>query len=208
MSGPKGESRFWEGLFPETGNCWSVSPGNEAAVPGRRSDDLEVMVYVIDAQSGWIMAGAFVLDEMEAARRLLVAQGAAAAEASLGLVVNMTRSCAREAASDTSPIAKELVGLAMTVATVSPAFAQVITDRGGVEGHWMVFVYTAASGKSSAHVSFVASSGKGFLNRASFEAASSMVLKSNLQMESATGRAMSQGGGVVLSPMFRALLDR
>ena len=164
----------------------------------------DLFVYLVDVETGWMMAGSFEANCMERARMQAMAEGWT--EAVLRPLVNMVRHCAKQGMIDPHPIVSEAIGLGMAAATVTPTFKTVLEERGGCEGHWLLLVYTTRAGSSKAQFSFADTSRRDFLEQGDMAMLLKESLRAHLDEKSEFGALLASEGGALVAHRLIELL--
>jgi len=180
---------------------WRVTQDSGAS--GKGSD---LFVYLVDIATGWIMAGAFQANDMEEARMQAMQEGWD--QQVWQTLVRIVRHAATTGLDDTNPSVREAIGLGMACATISQTFKTVLEDRGAVEGHWVVMVYTAKSGAAKVQFSFGDSRREDFLGEADMAIVLRESMTAHLDLGCEFGALMASEGGAVVAPSFQGLMRR
>ncbi len=164
----------------------------------------DLFVYLVDVETGWMMAGSFEADCMEKARMQAMAEGWT--EGVMTPLVNMVRQGAKQGMVDTHPVVREAIGLAMAAATVTPTFKMVLEERGGCDGHWLLLVYTTRAGVSKGQFSFADTARRDFLQQGDMALLLKKSLQAHLDEKSEFGALLASHGGALIATRLAGLL--
>lgn len=178
--------------------------GRSPARPDGKQGRTDLFVYLLDVATGWMMAGGFDAVAMEQARMTAMAEGWGMG--ALDPVANLVGVAARSGFTDAHPMVREALGLAMAACTVTPTFKRVLEDRGSVEGHWLVLVYTTKQGSRAANVAFAHSSVEDFLRDADMAHLARIALADHLDPNQEFGGDLASRGGVQIAPNLVPLI--
>jgi hypothetical protein len=183
---------------------WKVTRAGGASIPGSAEDKNDLFVYLVDVETGWMMAGSFEANCMEEARMQAMRENWT--EGVFVPLSNMVRQGATNGLVDTHPLVREAIGLAMAAATITPTFKRVLEERGGCDGHWLILVYTTRAGVSKANVSFGDTSRRDFLGQADMSMLLQESLRAHLDEGSEFGALLASHGGALIAHRLAELL--
>jgi hypothetical protein len=182
---------------------WKVSRvGGEGQ--DKAGDESDLFVYLVDVETGWMMAGSFQAHVMEEARMQVMREGWT--EAAIAPLSSMVREGAKNGMLDTHPLVREAIGLALVAVTITPLFKMVLEERGGCEGHWLALVYTTRGGSSKANFSFGDTSRRDFLGQGDMALLLKESLQAHLAPKSEFGALMAAEGGAIVATRLAELL--
>jgi hypothetical protein len=181
-----------------------VTRAGGASIPGSAEDKNDLFVYLVDVETGWMMAGSFEANCMEEARMQAMRENWT--EGVFVPLSNMVRQGATNGLVDTHPLVREAIGLAMAAATITPTFKRVLEERGGCDGHWLILVYTTRAGVSKANVSFGDTSRRDFLGQADMSMLLQESLRAHLDEGSEFGALLASHGGALIAHRLAELL--
>ena len=101
---------------------------------------------------------------------------------------------------------REAIGLGMACATISATFKTVLEDRGAVDGHWVVLVYTTKCGPGKAQFSFGDSRRDAFLGEADMAILLRESMTAHLDLGCEFGAQMAAEGAAVIAQSFQGLV--
>ncbi len=183
---------------------WKVTRPGASGKAGAVGYSNDLFVYLVDVQTGWVMAGSFETHCMEQAR--MQAMRERWTEGVLVPVTNMVRQGATNGLVDTHPIVREAIGLAMAGVTTTATFKRVLEERGGCDGHWLVLVYTTRAGVSKANVSFGDSTRRDFLGQSDMSMLMRESMRAHLNEKSEFGAMLASNGGALVAARLAELL--
>jgi hypothetical protein len=183
---------------------WKLSRVAGSGQQGAGDEANDLFVYLVDVESGWMMAGSFQAHCMEAARMQAMREGWT--ESVLTPLTNMVRQGAKNGMVDTHPLVREAIGLAMQAVTITPTFKMVLEERGGCDGHWLVLVYTTRGGSSKANFSFGDTSRRDFLGQGDMALLLQESLRAHLDPQTEFGALLASEGGALVGTRLADLL--
>lgn len=196
------ENAFWQSVRSDAPWPMPADVRPSAGSPGAAAA-AGVFVYLLDVQSGWMQAGTFAEVEMEAARIRAVADKRD--ERVFALVGSLAKAAAAADSPAAAPLVVEGLRLALEALTVTRTFPHVIRDRGSLEGHWFVFIYTAHDGAVMTHEAYASSPRPGPLVQEEIDHMVGHSLRLHLRPATTVGHRMRAGGGAVVCPRFKKL---
>lgn len=101
---------------------------------------------------------------------------------------------------------REALGFGMAACTVTPTYKRVLEDRGSVEGHWLILVYTTKEWHRAANVAFAHSSVEDFLRDADMAHLARIALADHLDPNQKFGGELASRGGVQIAPNLVPLI--
>lgn len=188
------EDKFWASVATMTmAPAWHIE-----TPPGAQQATYDLYVYVVDASTGWMTAGAINWQDM-----LDIRQSGSTPDVDTlqCAAADMILIAGKEQTTYESPQAQASLTIAIAAMAMSPTFKAI--TPGGVGGHWLYIAYKLADHTSTASCVFFRQPTPGLVPAQSLERLIKQVIEQDTSNpHSPVGQFIAERGGAILAPEY------